>query len=163
MKNLFIKGLFFFISISLWATAETVKVCDTTISFEGKVQQFVMKVNSNVNSQFSGEIQVTDIEVIRYEKVEKATYQVREGLSSNILDTNRIDDLNKGEQFVVHAMAIEKLMSSGIDLKAIHIIDIYKFIEENVNIGITAFAEASDIEGKIMGSFMGGFFVSPCK
>ena len=116
------------------------------------------------DDKLSGNGEVSDGGVINYERVEKTTYLVREGLSASILESDQFDDdINDGERFIVHALAMESMMSSGIELKNVRSLTIYKFIEEGVNIGMTAFAEASDQKGDMMGSFMGGFFVSPCK
>lgn len=54
-------------------------------------------------------------------------------------------------------------MFSGLNLELVRSLDIYEFVEEGTNIGMTAFAEARDLDDTIMGAFMGGLFVSPCK
>ena len=88
---------------------------------------------------------------------------VREGLKGDVSG----DDLNVAELLIAHAMiltedpAFEGAFSAGLDLKAIRIAKIY--LIGNSSIGMPAIIEAKDALGNNLGSFFGGFLVSPCK
>jgi hypothetical protein len=123
----------------------------------------ILEVKKDANNNLTGTVDTMGFES-EYEHVKASTHSVRKGLASELLDLDGLEDLNFGEQIVLHAMAVEELeMSSGIDLKKVRSITVYHFVEEGVNIGMLAIAEARDQDGKVMGSFMGGFLVAPCK
>jgi hypothetical protein len=77
-------------------------------------------------------------------------------------------NLNLGERLIVHAMlltsdpAMSDLFNAGMDLKAVRSVKIYT-IGAPAQFGIAAIVEAQDESGKDLGSFLGGFIVSPCK
>lgn len=96
---------------------------------------------------------------------EMISYEIREGLKANL----ESEDLNQGEKLIVHAMTVEadkdlsKIFSSGIkNLKLIRKVNAY-VIDEETNMGSATIVEAMDKKGKIIGSFLGGFVVRPCR
>ena len=150
------------LSLSVFGQAKVFKSCDSTINFDGKTQDFSLRVYKDASGNFSGEVEVSGGEVLEYDEVTINTFSVRAGLTGDFVETED-NELNAGERFVSHAMVIDAFMPSGIKLKEIREVTINEFVEQAANIGITAFAEAKDSKGKDLGSFMGGFLVSACK
>lgn len=98
------------------------------------------------------------------EVVEVQEESVRAGLSS-LSDT---DDLKLSEKLIVHAMIISEdpilgvEYSSGIDLKKVRSAKMY-IIGKQTNMGSSTIVEARDEKNQVLGSFLGGFLISPCK
>jgi len=82
-------------------------------------------------------------------------------------DSNR-SELNRAERLVRHAMVLtsEPMMkgaySAGIDLSAVRKARLYTVGDAN-KMGSTTIVEAYDQKDLLLGSFLGGFFLSPCK
>jgi hypothetical protein len=56
----------------------------------------------------------------------------------------------------------EGKISSGVDLKKVQVVKIYT-IGKVTGMGSATVVEALDKDKKFLGSFLGGFLVSPCK
>ncbi|MFL5812792.1 MAG: hypothetical protein ACJ763_04390 [Bdellovibrionia bacterium] len=76
--------------------------------------------------------------------------------------------LNLGEELLVHAYAVttdpelKGVFSAGLDLKAVQSVRVFQ-IGAFSEFGTTAIIEAMNDSGAVMGSFIGGLIVSPCK
>ncbi len=152
-KIIFAMGL-----IASMASFSQDKVCDASINMDGESVNFVLTVSGEGDDMY-GTVRGAYGQVQHYDQVEIKGYDLRDGLSA---DSN-LNHLNDGENFVVHALNLEDIMPSGVNLTKASSITVYRFVEEGVNIGMTAFAEVRDEAGQSLGSCMGGFFVAPCK
>ncbi|MCB9072517.1 MAG: hypothetical protein H6623_02760 [Bdellovibrionaceae bacterium] len=96
--------------------------------------------------------------------VEVGDLSVRENLTTQTEN----DDLNLAEQLIVHAMLLSSeptfqgQFTTGIDLSQVRSAKVYT-IGPPTNMGTTALIEAKDASGKTLGTFLGGFLISPCK
>ncbi|HWU44574.1 MAG TPA: hypothetical protein VN132_14080 [Bdellovibrio sp.] len=88
---------------------------------------------------------------------------VRENLTSK----SDVNELNAAEELIVHSMTLEEEPSfqhaflSGIDLKKVRSAKMYRL--GKAEIGSVTIIEARDADNQILGSFLGGFILSPCK
>jgi hypothetical protein len=91
--------------------------------------------------------------------------KVRKGLTGDLDD---VDSLNTAEKLITHAMSLEevdpekKYFDTGLDLRAVRSAKVYDFSVTG-DMGMMAIVEAKDETGKVLGSYLGGFMVSPCK
>lgn len=92
---------------------------------------------------------------------------VREGLTGEDLES---DDGSEVERFIVHALAITQdkelkdYFSAGFDLTKVRDATVYLIAPRpEDNIGKAAVIQARDADGKVLGSFLGGLFVTPCQ
>lgn len=89
---------------------------------------------------------------------------VREGLTTE----SDPDTLNPAERLIVHAMTLTEdpvfggEYSSGIDLTQVRSATLFQ-VGQSGNMGSSTIVEAKDKNGAILGSFLGGFLVAPCK
>ena len=149
------------ISFNLFAAP--IKTCSTTLSMPGEPSiptKFEMNEGgvAVVTQKVEGE--TTSYE----EKYVVEVNTVREGLTEN----SDMDTLNTAEKLIVHAMNLENdpvfegKLRTGVKLKNVRSAKVY-LIGEVTNMGGTAVVEASDRNGKALGSFLGGFLISACK
>jgi azurin len=88
---------------------------------------------------------------------------LREGLTAETDPS----DLNMGERLIVHAMLLTQspemagMFTAGLDLSLVRSVKMY-VIGEATNMGSATIVEARDAAGNELGSFLGGFLVSPC-
>lgn len=146
-------------SFSLFATP--IKTCDTVLQMPEEAPIRSRFVVNEVNGKLSATVtQMVEGETVSYE--DSATvgdFQVKEGLN----EETDPEGLNSAEALVVHAMTVEGLgFKSGINLSKVRAAKVFT-IGEVTNMGGTAIIEARDARGKLLGSFLGGFLVSPCK
>lgn len=93
---------------------------------------------------------------------------LEESVRANLADLSDVDDLNQAERLIVHAMLLsdnpvfQGAFSAGIDLKKVRSARMYT-IGKKTNMGSSTIVEARDVNNQILGSFLGGFLVSPCK
>lgn len=97
------------------------------------------------------------------ETVNVVTEIIRSGLTPEIDYT----DLNQVESLILHAIALqdpifEGKYSAGLDLSKVRLAKAY-ILDEQTEMGFTAIVEAMDINGHLLGNFLGGFIVSPCQ
>ncbi len=157
------KTLIFLSLLSINAFAAPVKTCSTFLSMPGEPSipsKFEMMANgvAVVTQKIEGETSSYEDKYV----VEVNT--VREGLT----EATEIEGLNNAERLIVHAMTLENdpvfegKLRTGVKLKKISSATVYT-IGEVTNMGGTAVVEASDKNGKALGSFLGGFLISSCK
>ena len=165
MKSLVLTGG---LLLSSTAFAETiVKSCQTTLGFEGQSIETLVEIvdrgrdlvgrTTQAGATWSNQAMVFDA-------------PVRAGLQPQTMesiDETDSDDLNLGETLIQHAMTItaipEMNQKAGLDLSQVRSVKVFQIVDEEVNIGMTAIVEAKDAQGKTLGSFLGGFLVSPCR
>lgn len=158
------------LSISVSASEiQVLKSCTTTLAMPGESQKIETSivVNSEMGAlsatitQKDGAGNVgsyTEIVTIEDEKV-------KAGLSGNLDDTEK---LNMAESLINHAIAItedpimEGILSAGLDLRKVRSAKVY-LIGKATHMGGVAIVEARDEKDQNLGSFFGGFLVSPCK
>jgi hypothetical protein len=141
--------------------AGTIKTCSTTLEMpempaipsKFEIIEEGGTLKAKVTQKVEGETSSYD------DTATLAEYSVREGLT----EESNPEELNAGENLVVHAMTLEGMgMSSGVSLKKVRYAKVYT-IGEVTNMGGTAIVEARDSKNKLLGSYLGGFLVSPCK
>jgi hypothetical protein len=155
-----------FLSISSSVFAGTVKTCNTVLSLPEETPIPSRFEVIETNGVFKAVVtQKVEGQTNSYEDTATiGDYTVREGLSENTAP----EGLNKAEALVVHAMTLENdpvfegRIKSGVDLKKVRAAKVYT-IGEVTNMGGTAIVEARDSKGKGLGSYLGGFLISPCK
>lgn len=150
------------------AVAPVIKTCATDLRFPETEAQplviYVLKDGEGYKAQLTKT--VGEHSATHEEPVEISEHAIREGLSKDNDPYN--NDLNPGELLISHAMEMstnpifEGTMSTGMDLSAVRKVKVYG-IGKVTNMGRAAIVEASSADGKILGSFLGGFLVSPCK
>lgn len=167
--------LFFFLALLLTTSAmareSIVKSCSTKISIPGED----VTSQTDITISQSGPILTANIKQTNdglknsyADQVTIEEHAVRENLNSSILMSDEIDKINLAERVIVHAMALsegavfEESFSAGLDLKKIRSAKLF-IIGEQTEMGLSVIVEAKDLRGNILGSFMGGFLVSPCK
>lgn len=167
--------LFCFLALSLatsvLARGSVVKSCSTSMSIPGEDLTFQTDVfiSQSGSSLIAKVKQKNDgIENSYADKVSIEEHSVRENLDSSLLMSDEIDKINLAERVIVHAMALsegavfEESFSAGLDLKKVRSAKLF-IIGEQTEMGLSVIVEAKDARGNVMGSFMGGFLVSPCK
>ncbi len=161
MKNILI---LLALSLSLNLFAAPIKTCNTILQVPDEVPMPSKFEINDVNGELKATItqkfegQTTSFE----EKASVGDYSVRESLKPFDIGSNP-DGPNLAENLVVHAMTVEPMgMKSGIVLSKVRSAKVY-FIGEMAEMGGTAIVEARDGKGKLLGSYLGGFLVSPCK
>ncbi len=152
--------------ISFNALAAPVKTCNTTLSMPGETpvptKMEIIEVEGKLVAKVT---QKVDGQTVSYEEAASvADFPVREGLT----ETSEVENLNTAETLVVHAMTLENdpvfegKIRSGVALKKVRSARVYT-VGETTNMGGTAIVEARDAKNKALGSYLGGFLVSPCK
>lgn len=124
--------------------------------------QIVQKSGSEIYAKVS---QITNGTAASYNDTAVISDEkIREGLTSE----SDLEDMNYAEALIVHAMMLsedpifEGAYSAGFDLKNVRSAKLYT-IGETTNMGSSTIVEARNSSGKVLGSFLGGFLVSPCK
>lgn len=78
------------------------------------------------------------------------------------------DDLNQAERLIVHAMMLTNepmfagAYSAGLELSEVRSVKMYT-VGKTTRMGSATLVEARDADGRVLGSFLGGFLVSPCR
>ena len=146
-----------------------IKSCSADITMPGETLVVPSKfdVIRNKNSELSISLTQT-VDGVTTTEIETATItknKVRAGLIGELSED---ETLNLSEQLIVHAMLMsedpdfEGVYSTGIDLKKVRSAKIYVIGDANEMV-TSAIVETRDENGKILGSFLGGFVVFPCK
>ena len=98
--------------------------------------------------------------------VEAEVSSIRPGL--NVKSNSYDDTLNGGERLILHAMMVSSdptLRSTskiGLDLAKVRKTKAFYIDRNPMDIGSAAVVEALDENGKVLGSFLGGFLVARC-
>jgi hypothetical protein len=159
MKNLI---TLIVLSFSMNLFAAPIKTCNTVLKVPEEAPIPSTFVINEVDGKLSATVtQKIEGETTSYEDTAAVgDFTVREGLNE---ETDPDSGLNNAELLVVHAMSVESLgLKSGIVLSKVRGAKVFT-IGEFTNMGGTAIVEARDGKGKILGSYLGGFLVSPCK
>ena len=155
---------------ALFAAETIIKTCNTTVSnLEEVVSTTDMSIVITTNDL--GETTavtstktpngVVDVQF----KVEISEGQVREGLTA---DSDPDQLANEAERLITHAMSLsedpimEGRFSTGIELSKVRSAKIFT-LGDRTKFGSAAVVEVRDANDVVLGSFLGGFLVSPCK
>ena len=154
-------------SANSFAEDVVIKSCSVSMPMltDGKFVNVTMEVLSKADGSLYSRVtqDVNGKREVREEIAEVSDATVREGLTAEMFE----EDLNRAERLIVHAMAMAQesdlaaMFSPGFDLKPVRSAKMF-VVGETTNMGSTTIIEAKDAEGKILGSFLGGFLVSPC-
>lgn len=155
---------------------EIVKSCKTKLSFPGteEIYNTNLTVIKKGNSLAVKTWQQSDRggPIKEFEEVATvAEFQIRRELIAQASklpeDYQLIAKLNPGEYYIAHAVMLESdpifagEFRSGIELTEIAKIKAYQ-LGKATHMGQAAIVEAYDQNGDEMGSFFGGFIVTPC-
>lgn len=155
------------LSSSAFAQDDVVKECSVTMKQleSNKTVDMTIKVIAKGNVMSAVITQTADGMTSSYNDVaEVQEEKVRENLTAQ----SNPDDLNQAEGLVVHAMTLSEepvlqgAYSAGIDLKKVRSAKMYT-VGKKTNMGSSTIVEARDENNQVLGSFLGGFLVSPCK
>ena len=162
-----IASLFFTIALSVSAEENTlIKSCSTTLTMpesplKVEAQIEIFKKTNNLVAKITQ--QVDGRTGSFNQPVQLAELSVQAGLMPSDLEGSKMDNLNLAEGLIVHALTLtedplfEGTFKAGLDLRKVRSAKIY-----SLDAG-TAIIEAKDEYGNDLGSFYGGFIVSPCK
>lgn len=166
MKSLLFASLLF-TAPAFAATNATIKTCSTTIVSPDGDKSIptvfeIIEADGVLRSKYTQTIDGQSVS--REDVAEISELTIRAGLS---VETNP-DGLNLAESLIVHAMTLSAVpemkgtQTAGIDLESARSAKVY-VIGKPTHMGLGAIVEAKDQDGKTLGSFLGGFLVSPCK
>lgn len=152
-----------------FASVNVVKECTTLIRLNEEtipVEMNVKIIQKNDLSLYAQVISDTQVpESITIETANIKENKVRSGLNGDIED---MEHLNLAEKLITHALALTEdpilngFFTAGLDLRSVRSAKIYS-IGAPTSMGAVAIVEAKDATGKNLGSFLGGFLVTPCK
>lgn len=155
-------------TISAQASTKTlVKSCTAILSMPGENKATETQINVFQNSKKLSSTITQKIDGTAHSRDDVASLteeQVQAGLIGNLDD---IDNLNLAERLIVHAMTLtedpiyEGIFKVNFNLKQVRSAKVY-IIGEPTHMGLSAIVEAKDASGKVLGSFLGGFFVNAC-
>lgn len=153
--------------VSFSALAAPIKTCSTKVPKMEESGSVPMKFEiSAQGSRLQAKItqNMGEHSVVTLESVKVLDLKVRSGLDVN----SDPEKLNQAENLIVHAMTLESdpvfagKFKTGVNLQAVRSARVF-IVGEETNMGSTSIVEAKDSKGKVLGSFLGGFLVSPCK
>ena len=143
----------------------TIKECKASLMLDASQVDMLIQFNINedvltsvVTQSTRGKTQTKNWTAQSFEN------KVREGLKPN---TNPAA-LNEVEKFILHAMLVSSDpilgsdLSAGIDLEAVRSAKVY-IAGERARMGSLAVVEAKDSQDRLLGSFVGGLLVAPCR
>ena len=174
MKKAFIMGMMLMMAAPAFSMEQTtIKSCSTSVTFPGSDSAVEMKIDiveeaGTLTAVVSQKVGAEDA-TVGAQASSIVEEKVRAGLTGEEIGD---EDLNSAEVLISHALILtgeEVLagsMSAGLDLKAVRSAKIYSVGapgQDNGRMGAPAIVEAKDADGKDLGSFFGGFIVSPCK
>jgi hypothetical protein len=169
MKHLFYSLALITLTTSAFA-GSIVKTCDTKMLLEDKMIPTLIKISSSNGKYTSEMIEVIDgKEAIFKDEVLVNEFDVSAKAFTIDIESPQIDKLNAGERYIVHALAMtsdpemKDTMSAGLNLLKVRHVRIYELQGEENDMFKVAIIEAKDMSGRDLGSFFGGFLVSPCK
>ncbi len=148
---------------------ELLKSCSTVLVMPSTINGMPTKIDvyKTNNSLMATVTQDVDGEQISYDdEAQVEELPVKAGLTSD--PDQEVEGLNLAEKLIAHALMVtedpitEGVLSAGLDLRKVRSAKIYT-IGESTHMGLSAIVEAKDESGKDLGSFFGGFLVTPCK
>jgi hypothetical protein len=157
---------------AMGATAFPIKSCSSDVKKldeSGVVIPTTMTVYSDLGDIRGHITQTVDGKTTSYDDVAAISFFLIDHSIDQVTDS-QIDSgvLNLGELLLAHAYKLVNdpelngFFSAGLDLKAVRSVRVFQ-IGPDTEFGMTAIIEANDQTGKELGSFIGGFIVSPCK
>jgi hypothetical protein len=173
MKKAFIMGLMLTLSVPAFSMEQTVvKSCETVLEMPGENLKVLTKVDiiEEAGSLSATVTQTSNGQSSSYsDQVAITEEKVRAGITGLELSSDgSIEDLNLAEKLISHAISLTEtpemggVMSAGFDLRAVRSAKVYA-IGEATGMGVAAIVEAKNAKGEALGSFFGGFLVTPCK
>ncbi len=145
------------------------KTCSVDLTMPGETQVIATKINVLENK--NSELTMSFTQIINGKAVTESdtasivSNTVRPGLIGELSED---ETLNLSEQLIVHAMLMsedpdfEGVYSTGIDLTKVRSATVYT-LGDSSQMVTSAIVETKDENGKVLGSFLGGFVVHPCK
>lgn len=170
MKTTLLCSLLFMTSFSLLAKEELVKSCSTVISMPGEPQKIESQFKIiKKNGAYIAKIAQKSGDQIAHseDEVTVQEFKVKSGLKADLSNDDDVEKLNEAEKIITHALSVtgdpemKGVFSAGIDLSKVRSAKIYT-VGKTTRFGSASIVEAKDEAGKIIGTFLGGFLVSPC-
>jgi hypothetical protein len=156
------------------ATALPVKTCSSDLKKmdgSGEIVPTTMSVYKDHGGIHARVTQTVNGKTASYEDTAEISFHlITHPIDHDLNDVSDeyLAQLNLGERLLVHAYtlvndpAMNGFFSAGLDLKAVRSVRVFQ-VGAATAYGMSAIIEASDKNGKVLGSFIGGFVVSPCK
>jgi hypothetical protein len=163
MKSWLLTSLFVTASFSL--QAGVVKSCKTVMELDNSKVPTEITITQKGESLKSIMKQTVDGQVSELQDTVTVGEYVIEKVISD-LDSDDIDSLNKGEKYISHALSVVGEIpgqNAGLSLKEVKFVKVYELNGEDGDMFRLAIIEAYNKYRKNLGSFVGGFLVSPCK
>lgn len=160
MKKFIIITLGAFI-LSVAAHANPIKTCDTILKTDDSEVAMKIEIFRRENKLTAN---ITQEGGTLTETVDMLDNTVRAGITID----SELEKLNPVERIIAHAMILtedpilEGTQDAGLDLKLVRSAKVY-MIGATDGMGVFAIVDARNKAGKALGSFVGGFLVSPCK
>lgn len=156
-------------SIAGFASQESiVKTCSTELSMpDMQPVSTKIEIAKNADGEFSA-ITTQTVDGFSMPRTENAQVFLDQEVRQNVLSASDNSDLNLAEKLISHAMLLENdpvfegSFSTGLDLTKIRSASVF-LVGEISNMGGIAIVESKDENGKNIGSFLGGFLISPCQ
>jgi hypothetical protein len=175
VKTLVVSLLGVLLSVqAMGATSFPVKTCSSDLKKmdgSGEIVPTTMTVYSDLGDLRAHVTQTINGKTTSYDdSAEVSFYLITHPIDQNVdqISDEELAKLNLGERLLVHAYglvndpAMNGFFSAGLDLKAVRSVRVFQ-VGTATAFGISAIIEANDQTGKELGSFIGGFIVSPCK
>jgi len=166
MKTLTLMAVIFF-ATSGFAATSVIKTCSTTFPGIEPGQQSIATKIEILSDGKSMSAKVTQ-DGQSYDDIAEVNEQsVRADIPTD-MESPSLDELNLAEKLISHAIVMstdplfEGKFSAGLDLSKVRSAKLY-IVGEQTNMGAPAIVEAKDESGAVLGSFLGGFFVTPCE
>jgi hypothetical protein len=177
------KALALFLFVSTAASAQVVKTCNTRLASMDSAETVEMRFEIiRRGSEHVARMTQPQLRESYEEAARIIDFPVRAGLVAVDMDDllgevfnedeDNSSDYNFGEGLIIHAMTLEadedfgSVSQSGINLANVRSVRVYLIgAQEEVQapIGVSAIVEAKDARGRVMGSFLGGLAISPCR
>ena len=169
MKSIITTSLVFLSMTAFADNAVLIKQCLVHVPTESEELAIDMNIEMYQNKDQSVLAKITQTEAGHTSTSEIAAAIVEGPVRANLSADSAVEELSQVELLIVHAMMvttdpdIELLYSAGLDLQKVRSAKIYGVLGEQDDIGSLSVVEAKDENGNDLGSFLGGFIVSPCK
>jgi hypothetical protein len=149
------------------AQPETIKICSTTVTSLKDASLVPMKIT--IQNQMDGRIKGTILQSVdgAESKYEEEVSILDNPVRGDLNADSNVAELNKSEIYILHAMRLSApefggIYTSGVELEKVRHAKVY-LLGKSTKMGAIAVVETQDELGRDLGSFLGGFLVSPCK
>lgn len=155
-----------FLATTSMAQSKVIKSCSTNVPSLEQGQASVPLILEIVPNGDSLIARVTQNGFTYEDDAEVKVENVRANILINLDDIDK-SDLNYAEKLITHAMTLTKdpelsgKLSAGFDLSKVRSAKYYT-VGKKTKFGSSTIIEARDENGALLGSFLGGFLVSPC-